>query len=103
MRFLRSEQAPGGDEGEGGESEGGEGGRLVIWMQQTFGGIAQYGGLLCALLCPRGKEKKRAAFVQLSCRKAFLAMRQHRTQLVWYRYLHLLFSRYVYINVLQQI
>jgi len=80
-----------------------KGGLPVIWMQQTFGGLGQYGGLLCALLCKRRRRKKRTVTcVQLSCIKAFLAMKQHRSQLVWYRYLHLIFSRYVYINVLQK-
>ena len=30
--------------------------------------------------------------------QAILAMRQHRSQLVWFRYLYLIFSRYMYIN-----
>jgi len=30
--------------------------------------------------------------------QALLAMRQYRSQLVWFRYLYLIFSRYMYIN-----
>ncbi|KAI6233062.1 N-acetylglucosaminylphosphatidylinositol deacetylase [Aphelenchoides fujianensis] len=35
--------------------------------------------------------------------KTWRAMREHRTQLVWFRYLYLLFSRYVTINTLKRI
>lgn len=31
------------------------------------------------------------------------AMRRHRSQLVWFRYLYMLFSRYVTINTLRRI
>ncbi|CAF0962933.1 unnamed protein product [Didymodactylos carnosus] len=30
--------------------------------------------------------------------KPYLAMREHRSQLVWFRYLYMLFSRYIWIN-----
>lgn len=41
--------------------------------------------------------------VLCSPRIAWSAMRKHRTQLVWFRYLYLLFSRYVFLNTFRRI
>jgi len=80
-----------------------------IWVQETYSGLSQYlGPLTVVWRCLRtflgasscGRERVVCTAVT-SFLFAFRAMRAHRSQLVWYRYLHLVFSRYVYINVLR--
>ena len=42
-------------------------------------------------------------FDPLACILVWMAMRAHRSQLVWFRYLFILFSRYSYMNTLNRI
>merc|ERR1711904_245426 len=88
----------------------------TVWVLRTLGGISTYFGVLVLLrrllLLPKRKRNKakpkrtkneEVVCVQFSCEAAFNAMKKHKSQLVWYRYLHLIFSRYVYINVLHKL
>jgi N-acetylglucosaminylphosphatidylinositol deacetylase len=36
-------------------------------------------------------------------RNSWLSMREHKTQLVWFRYLYLIFSRYIIVNTFKRI
>jgi N-acetylglucosaminylphosphatidylinositol deacetylase len=87
---------------------------LGFWVQETAtGGLFQYFGILTVLWqsllssCVGGKETKAKTKVlcmqTYSLSTALRAMKMHRSQLVWYRYLHLIFSRYVYINRLRKV
>ena len=76
-----------------------------VWVQRTFGGPSQYLGALQLLLWHAFGRRKNGV---VACTLATLvpalrAMRRHDSQLVWYRYLHLLLSRYVYINLLKKL
>ena len=76
-----------------------------VWVQRTFGGPSQYLGALQLLLWHAFGRRKNGV---VACTLATLvpalrAMRRHGSQLVWYRYLHLLLSRYVYINLLKKL
>ena len=46
-------------------------------------------------------ERRGEWHVLPSCALAMRAMRAHRSQLVWFRYLFVLFSRYAYVNTLR--
>ena len=104
----------------GGESESE---RLSFWVQETGrGGLFQYFGLLTLVWQAlveafqvgrrrrrgRGREteqdRERAVLcIHYSLAGAFNAMKKHKSQLVWYRYLHIFFSRYIYINKLRKL
>lgn len=83
-----------------------------VWAQVTCPRACQYAGFLSllwhvlrtSLSVLFGKpESSRITCVTHTMLPAYKGMRMHRSQLVWFRYLHLIFSRYVYINVLQRL
>lgn len=41
--------------------------------------------------------------ISLNPTKIYLAMLQHRSQLIWFRYLYIIFSRYIFINTYKKL
>ena len=61
--------------------------------------VTKYNGILSPLLA-KGTVSQTPVFVSGMHEywRAVMAMRQHKSQLVWFRYLYVLFSRYMWVN-----
>lgn len=77
---------------------------LLYYQLKTRGLLAKYAGPLAAILHSifSGGESQRSKFSILipptAVWKSVAAMQRHASQLVWFRYLFVLFSSYTYIN-----
>ncbi|KAL4443939.1 hypothetical protein ABPG75_011676 [Micractinium tetrahymenae] len=79
-----------------------------VWQLETVGLPRKYAGLLDAPLSWASKvvtQRRQRGGAQLCInlrrpRRAWRALLAHRSQMVWYRRLWLLFSRYMYVNSL---
>jgi len=80
-------------------------GRTTVYHLKSRNRILKYTG---SLSIPFGSSGlSRVSFPAVMDSRGYLqalhAMRQHRSQLLWFRYLYILFSRYMYINEWQEI
>jgi len=89
--------------------KGQEGHALAVWELASVGVLANYAGWILGILgiygpwAPWGGLADASFFRPGAALDAFRAMRRHRTQFVWYRVLHVLFSRYVFHNTLRKV
>ncbi|ORX62205.1 LmbE-like protein [Hesseltinella vesiculosa] len=83
---------------------------LQVYKLKSISLVRKYIGIVDVLFVKAQQLIVRpptAPWISISSPPAYLqthkAMRQHRTQLVWFRWLYVTFSRYMYINELEQV
>ncbi|KAI8060844.1 putative deacetylase LmbE-like domain-containing protein [Gongronella butleri] len=87
------------------------GGEVAVYKLVSISVLRKYIGMLDILMMNLQARWLRrpgaASWTSISSVPAYLqthmAMRQHRTQLVWFRWLYVTFSRYMFINELERV
>ena len=77
---------------------------VEAWALQTTGLLRKYAGLLDVVLSALlDRQRYLLLFNPLAFFFVFMAMRAHASQLLWFRYLFICFSRYSFMNTLTRL
>ncbi|RNF07057.1 N-acetylglucosaminyl-phosphatidylinositol-deacetylase [Trypanosoma conorhini] len=82
---------------------------IVFLSLRTRNLLGKYSGALATVpymtnVCSPSKQQRLVFLIPpLASLTSFFAMRLHRTQLVWFRYLFVAFSSYTYVNELEEL